>query len=123
MSDLRTVVFNVLEGFTLPPTVRKMLEAAYYATPAESEQSEPYGYVTVVKRPGCQDQHWFYRTPELPYLDNATEYHAVYTTPQRREPLTDEQINELQLAHVGVTKWFPSVVRAIEAAHGIGVKS
>jgi hypothetical protein len=35
--------------------------------------------------------------------------------------LTDEQINELQLAHVGVTKWFPSVVRAIEAAHGIGI--
>jgi len=44
-------------------------------------QQEPYGQVTVVKRPGCVDQHWFYRWPEPPYLDNAAECHVVYTTP------------------------------------------
>ena len=34
-------------------------------------------------------------------------------------PLTDEQINALQLEHVGKTKWFTSIVRDIEVAHGI----
>ena len=42
---------------------------------------EPYGQVTVVRNPGCAEQHWFYRWPEPPYLDNAAECHTVYTTP------------------------------------------
>ena len=51
-------------------------------------QQEPYGQVTVVRRPGCVDQHWFYRWPEPPYLDNAAECHTVYTSPPaQRKPL------------------------------------
>jgi len=34
MSELRVVVGQVLEGWTLPDDVRKILEAAYYAAPA-----------------------------------------------------------------------------------------
>jgi hypothetical protein len=42
---------------------------------------EPYGQVTVVKKPGCVDMHWFYRWPDPPYLDNAAECHTLYTNP------------------------------------------
>ena len=52
-------------------------------------------------------------------LQEISDIGQLQEAPPRREPLSDEQINKLQLAHVGVTKWFPSVVRAIEAAHGI----
>jgi hypothetical protein len=54
-------------------TLRTAIEAA--------EKQEPYGQVTVVKKPGCVDMHWFYRWPDPPYLDNAAECHIVYTTP------------------------------------------
>ena len=33
-SSLRAAVFTVLEGFTLPHDVRKILETAYYSTPS-----------------------------------------------------------------------------------------
>ena len=62
---------------------------ANYPAPAAPVQ-EPYGQVTVVKRPGCVDQHWFYRWPEPPYLDNAAECHVVYTTPPA-QPTPDLQ--------------------------------
>lgn len=101
-------------------------------------QQEPYGQVTVVRRPGCAEQHWFYRWPDPPYLDNAAECHTVYTRPQAREPLTDEQIEDewerltghsifggdrakgraMYLSPDEVTEF----ARAIEAAHGIGEK-
>jgi hypothetical protein len=35
--SLRDAVFTVLEGFTLPHDVRKMLEAAYYTAPPKRE--------------------------------------------------------------------------------------
>ena len=41
----------------------------------------------------------------------------LYTTPQQRKPLTDEQITALEYATD--TLDFPQTVRAIEAAHGI----
>ena len=41
----------------------------------------------------------------------------VYTTPPARKPLTDEQINELELPPDGCT--MRELVRAIERAHGI----
>jgi hypothetical protein len=63
---------------------------------------EPYGCVTVVKRPGCADQHWFYRHPELPYIDNADECHTVYAVPppaQKTPPwLSDEQISDIAIS-------------------------
>ena len=52
----------------------------------------PYGQVTVVKRPGCQDQHWFYRWPEPPYLDNAAECVIVYATPHAEAVDRSEKI-------------------------------
>jgi hypothetical protein len=45
-----------------------------------------------VKRPGCQDQHWFYRWPEPPYLDNAAECVIVYATPHAEAVDRSEKI-------------------------------
>ncbi len=54
-------------------------------------------------------------------------YKALCTSPQQRpsrsdiKPLTDEQIKEMHtdLLLSGKAMWFPNLVRAIEAAHGI----
>jgi hypothetical protein len=35
MTDLKVAVFTVLENWTLPPEVRKILETAYYAQPKQ----------------------------------------------------------------------------------------
>jgi hypothetical protein len=39
--SLKDAVFTVLEGFTLPHDVRKILETAYYATPPTAPVQEP----------------------------------------------------------------------------------
>lgn len=80
----------------------------------EQEQSEPVAWM---QTDGDHISFW------------KDEYHTIplYTTPQQRKPLTDEQINELRQQY-GVTsdgrgiKEFTKVcdfARAIEAAHGI----
>lgn len=58
--------------------------------PQPAHSGEPYGCVTTHRGTG---QRFFYRYPEPPYLDNASECVTVYTAPQpvEREPLTDEQ--------------------------------
>ena len=71
-----------------------------YTSPQPAQQQEPFGQVTVVRRPGCVDQHWFYRWPEPPYLDNAAECHTVYTSPPASKPwvgLTDEEVVDLKM--------------------------
>lgn len=79
---------------------------------------QPYGQVTVVRRPGCADQHWFYRWPEPPYLDNAAECHTVYATPHTA-PLSDAEIDGIYRevwSTVVHTKRLSAFARAIERA-------
>jgi hypothetical protein len=78
--------------------IREARETLRARLSAPEPSVEPYGQVTVVKRPGCVEQHWFYRWPEPPYLDNAAECHTVYTAPPQREwqGLTDEEITALK---------------------------
>ncbi len=88
---------------------------------------EPFGTVTVVKRPGCADMHWFYRHPEPPYLDNATECHTVYTAapPAQTPPLTtcncrwdgDKQVQQCTLheAHVDAIREWAERAKSAEA--------
>lgn len=71
------------------------IPAEHYPVWFKPAHQEPYGQVTVVRRPGCVDHHWFYRWPEPPYLDNAAECHTVYTSPPASKPLTDEQMFEM----------------------------
>ena len=42
MTDLRTAVHNVLEGFTLPAAARKILETAYFQTPQKGGYAEGF---------------------------------------------------------------------------------
>lgn len=84
-------------GFTRgagPSAVYASMLSAAPSQQAPVAQGEPYGCVTVVKRLGCAEQHFFFRHPNPPYLDNASECVTVYTHPQRAsEPMTDEQID------------------------------
>lgn len=46
MTDrLRDAVYQVLEGFTLPDPVRKILEAAYYSEYVDTQGADPVLYV------------------------------------------------------------------------------
>ena len=56
----------------------QMLAIAKWGTPAPVGV-EPYGRITTHSVTG---QQFFYRWPESPYLDNASECVSVYTTPQ-----------------------------------------
>ena len=87
----------------------------------KAQQQEPYGQVTVVRRPGCVDQHWFYRWPEPPYLDNAAECHTVYTSPPASKPLTFSKLCDIEyeITHRDGDFSILKFARAIEAAHGI----
>lgn len=82
-----------------------------WCKPAQQEQ-EPYGCVTVVRLPGCVDQHWFYRWPESPYLDNVAECHTLYTAPQPNTIVNSEatakQISEpvaLETVYETIIQW------------------
>lgn len=102
--------------------------------PAETVE-EPFGWVTVRRLSrrfeNHTDQYQFYPAGQSPYLDNVDECHTVYTAPPQRKPLTRPQINQM-MADAG---WQNSairqadldkvekVVRAVEAAHGIGSKT
>lgn len=71
-----------------------------YTSPQPAHSGEPYGCVTTHRGTG---QRFFYRHPEPPYLDSASECVTVYTAPPpvEREPLTDEQIDQA-IAELGL---------------------
>ena len=59
MTDLRTAVFTVLEGWTLPRYARQILETAYYAQPEQGEvvvTKNPQGQIVAVTRQD-EDHH------------------------------------------------------------------
>jgi hypothetical protein len=58
-------------------------------------------------------------------LDASVGWIPLYTTPQQRKPLTDEQINKIRfdIPTKAVTQRDFELARAIEAAHGIKEKS
>ena len=80
---------------------------------------EPYGRVTTHSVTG---QQFFYRWPESPYLDNASECVSVYTTPQPTQtqagavPLTHAQAKAL-VSRYGNDPLH--LVYQVEVAHGI----
>lgn len=91
-------------------------------------QQEPFGCVTVVRKLGHSDTFNFYRHPQPPYLDNASECHTVYTHPAQQaklQPMTVEQIWENDAlmalnAEAGLSMtMLEKIVGIVEAAHGI----
>lgn len=87
LKTIREFVESVHEGEWLPYVSREATLSTL--TQLEAMVEEPYGTVTVVRNPGCAEQHWFYRWPDPPYLDNAAECHTVYAAPIAQQPQTE----------------------------------
>jgi hypothetical protein len=77
---------------------------------AKQEQGEPVAWIEHHK--GGDNLNW--EEVNHPYA-KAT---PLYTTPQQRKPLTDEQLLQCYLKASGL-EFYKSFARAIEAAHGI----
>ena len=80
---------------------------------AEPEKHEPVAEVT--SETGAEIKMSWWHEPALPIGTK------LYTTPQQRKPLTDEQIGDqfVRFQVGGMFTPFLYAVRAIEAAHGI----
>lgn len=100
---------------------------ALRAALAEPEQSEPFGYVSEHNCTGPYE-YQFHKDQSTIYPDNCRAIHKVYTTPPRREPLSDEQMRHCAQAMDAeplAEGWSELIkfARAIEQAHGIGEKT
>ena len=90
---------------------------------SNSEQlGEPVAWMKEGWGPDCGPYIEFYRDDEMGWRDKK-EWMPLYTTPQQRKPLTDEQLMIALLMVDPETKRLPvgfrAFARAIEAAHGI----
>jgi hypothetical protein len=105
----------------------KVVDAGFLAKQEQRNVSEQLGE-PVAWRFESGKAVWFERTdPEASSaLPNDVTAIPLYTTPQpKREPLTDEQIREFYNDNNNFELTGPYVIafaRAIEAAHGIGVR-
>jgi hypothetical protein len=107
---------------------------ALLAKQEKQEQGEPVAWESVL---GAVARGWCYEENANKTMDSelavaiAKEVHALYTTPQQRKPLTDEQLKphiQIAMKYYGydetkygltTTSGFVWLARAIEAAHGI----
>ena len=124
--DALETVENSDDGNLFLSTVRSAADACREAL-AHKDEQEPVAWVDV------KDTH------QGPYDFHGIDYmsegkHLLYTTPPKRQPLTDEQIREIADSGTYVLTVFADgtkgvaldrvtvceFARAIEAAHGIG---
>jgi len=104
---LRDAVFAVLEGFTLPHDVRKILEAAYYAAPLQPAQ-EPQ----TCKGRKCQasNENGFDHSPEC-IADTARDQGWSTAPPQRPWiGLTPEETTGFTQHEMSVVKYVSKVL-------------
>ena len=93
----------------------ELLSAAYKAG---AEQHEPVARIRCWLKNG--DRHAELVDWQFPGIEELGEGdHMLYSAPQARQPLTDEQIDELLVDHLVGVRGFHQFARAIEAAHGI----
>ena len=86
--------------------------------PKQPAQQEPVAWVNANSLQGLTLGYYAYA--EI-YTDESAGRIPLYTRPQAREPLTDEQINEFFQGMEPNNGFWLSFARAIEAAHGIKV--
>ena len=92
----------------------------------KQEQGEPVAWESVL---GAVARGWCYEENANKTMDSelavaiAKEVHALYTTPQQRKPLTDEQLEEIAAKFYPRSYGLEAFARAIEAAHGIKEKN
>ena len=89
-----------------------------YAAP-QAQRPPRVGSGVTVEQTLAQWEHDLHNpmTPEqqAEWVKREREF-AVSQAKQQPQLLTDEEIEKLQYEHVGVTKWFPNLARAIERA-------
>ena len=142
---IKDAVGCVLEGWTLPEPVRKILETAYYAAPQPAQPSEP-AHPEQGELTGCacrwdaDDNRVATCVRHQGWLDVVHEWaeraKSAETTLQSAQPvalpLTDEQINlmvhsqhfdpsyKLKASDMVCVNWYKLGLRDGERAHGIG---
>jgi len=137
---IKDAVGCVLEGWTLPDPVRKILETAYYAAPQPAQPSEPaqpeqgeQRYISIERVEGFPSKLEDGPQPVL-YSDSINGcmvrrddvWLALTSQLQSAQPvaqpLTDEQIDAFWNQQLTVPQIVQRrvIARAIEAAHGIG---
>ena len=114
MTDLREAAQQALEalkscsGVPHWPALQPTIGALHAALTQQDEPVEPVAWL--YEAGADRTLHWhkppLYGTP-------------LYTAPPQRQPLTDEEINALELPPSG-TATVRDLVRLIERAHGIG---
>jgi hypothetical protein len=83
----------------------------------KQEQGEPVGFYDASGNDICT---------EIPMGESGDWWQPVYTTPQQRKPLTDEQIMGIaRITCIGISPHEDTLnfARVIEAAHGIKEKN
>jgi len=83
--------------------------------------NKPVGYL--YKQKDCYGDIETVFSFDKPYVTwhNVTDVSPVYLAPQKRDPLSDEEINAIDLPEKQCT--IREFVRIIEKAHGIGVEN
>lgn len=105
---------------TSKETLNRMLVG--YEIELKKAMNEPYAYIYETDSPFGLQQSLRYQTYNGRMPDRTV---PVYTTPQQRKPLTDEDVYQLANEHLHYqTEGYEvsgiySLARAIEAAHGI----
>ena len=100
-------------------TLDKAITALREALTEQPAQQEPVGSLSVRYHRGCKSMTNtdFDYNGDLPEGD-----YELYTTQPQRKPLTDEQIESINVRLAGSRDLARLFARAIEAAHGIGEK-
>ena len=121
MTDLRKVAQQALEALDCleaPPTgAINHYELERRKNALRAALAEPVGVVRQFRKMRCAD--WYDGLPDHEDGGGPYETRTLYTHPPARVPLTDEQIDALELPPSG-TATVRDLVRLIEAAHGIG---
>jgi len=105
---------------------RYVCECEFWEPP---EQDEPVGVVGMdVSRPHLRslDGQYLGQKPDTKTVMLFKDLEVgtnLYTTPQQRKPLTDEQIGKMYNMHLQNGGPIQRFARAIESAHGIGVST
>ncbi len=124
---------NYREMWKQQVEMNQQLTAALSAQPAKQEQGEPVAWCVTYNKELTGNIYENKRIAEMSKRNLDARYGTenaeravipIYTTPQQRKPLTDEQIAEMwdvvwEVAHRSTLFGIASFVRAIEAAHGI----
>ena len=100
-------------------TCQEFRQVEPVATINEMETVEPVAWTTKGQISAMENGFQHYIHGRVPRFVSPTEDDVpLYTAPPKREPLTDDEINNLELPPNGCT--MRELVRVVERAHGIG---